>query len=920
MLTGILPYSDDVDSFLATARSFLEQCLACEQLRPIHDLPRLIVVNRTASAIDNNVVIELMQTYKASVVCLDVGVIPEPTAYNQAVCEVATSYVMFLGAGDIFPANFLSGLRDFLKEQGNGCAFVSLGTQYRSAKTRKYEFLAKRNTPEIVDLLLQPELVPIVFSGILVRLEDIIATPFNEELVYDYGLDFLYRLLAKNPLYALCKRVVCKSSAVVAPGVDSSRYAMEVTWYWQTLRDFLLPLVEEHEQQGGMVPAYLQYAVLYQLGWRFQLSINDKTKQVVDEQALEYFALCSRLLKTLEVRVLLSRHQPFLISQLLRYTFLHLKYEGKYAPKYAFHGDEIFLQQDEYLLLKANSQKVVLELLEFDRGDLIIEASIDNFIDFSRCRLLAFFADDPLEVEETYRYAHTKYFGVSTHKRYTFRLRIPKARLAQSSGGVSFRLDFAGNSLFPAIVTKRYTSRLCSGFPESYWMSDGYILRFSADEKVIEIQKSSLLGGLKAEVAYLHGMVLGKYRSRRMFLLRCLYWAVYPWFHFKRIWLTYDKLYKGGDCGEYFYKYSCGRTENIHPAYVVNKTAQDYSRLCQEGYRPLVYGSLRQKLHFLYAEVVFTTHGGVTSFNSFWGREISFVQNLLKFDVACIQHGLTVQQLASNSNRLFNNMKRYYCASKYEIKNLAHPVYGYENKDILRLTGIPRYDGLVPRKKKQILITPTWRSYIAMPPVKGESRPYFQGFKDTEYFRVYNSLISDSRLLDVAREEGYKIVYLLHPVVSAQLEDFLCSDVVEVLPALDINYEEILTGSSLMVTDYSGVQFDFAYMRKPIVYYHPDTLPPHYKEGGFFYETMGFGEICTGHGELVEVLCAYMRSGCQVKPLYAARQDDFFAYDDLKSCERIYDDMLVYQQEKRVNQPSWFGSVIDTLKSSRNFR
>ena len=66
--------------------------------------------------------------------------------------------------------------------------------------------------------------------------------------------------------------------------------------------------------------------------------------------------------------------------------------------------------------------------------------------------------------------------------------------------------------------------------------------------------------------------------------------------------------------------------------------------------------------------------------------------------------------------------------------------------------------------------------------------------------------------------------------MSAQLEDFDRNDYVELIPATgDMSYEKILTESSLMVTDYSGVQFDFAYQRKPLVYYHPDALPPHYE-------------------------------------------------------------------------------------------
>ena len=266
--------------------------------------------------------------------------------------------------------------------------------------------------------------------------------------------------------------------------------------------------------------------------------------------------------------------------------------------------------------------------------------------------------------------------------------------------------------------------------------------------------------------------------------------------------------------------------------------------------------------------------------------------------MTCIQHGLSVQQLAQELNQVYNNTKRYYCASKYEIKNLEHPIYGYEDKSVLRLTGIPRYDGLINNDKRQILITPTWRAYISMPPVMGQSRPYFPGFKETNYYKIYYNLLTDERLIQTARKTGYKLIYLLHPIISAQIVDYPNIENVEIIPASTANYEKILTESSLMLTDYSGVQFDFAYMRKPVVYYHPPKLPPHYKEGGFFYDSMGFGEICTEHDEMVNCLCEYMENDCKVKPFYLERQDDFFAYSDHNSCKRIYDDMIDYQKNK----------------------
>jgi CDP-glycerol glycerophosphotransferase (TagB/SpsB family) len=101
-----------------------------------------------------------------------------------------------------------------------------------------------------------------------------------------------------------------------------------------------------------------------------------------------------------------------------------------------------------------------------------------------------------------------------------------------------------------------------------------------------------------------------------------------------------------------------------------------------------------------------------------------------------------------------------------------------------------------------------------------------------------------------------------------------------------------------MVTDYSGVQFDFAYMRKPVVYYHPDELPPHYGDGGMNYETMGFGPICTGHEQVVNELCEAMERQCANTPEYIKRADDFFAYDDHNSCQRIYEAVRDWQKEQ----------------------
>lgn len=180
----------------------------------------------------------------------------------------------------------------------------------------------------------------------------------------------------------------------------------------------------------------------------------------------------------------------------------------------------------------------------------------------------------------------------------------------------------------------------------------------------------------------------------------------------------------------------------------------------------------------------------------------------------------------------------------------------------------------------------------------GTPRQHNESFKESDYFRIYNSLINDQKLIEMAKRTNYKIVYLLHPITSSQIEDFERNDYVDIIQATgETSYEKILTESSLMVTDYSGIQFDFAYMRKPILYYHPKELPSHFEESpSYSYERDAFGPIIDNHEEMVRQLCDYMKNHCKMKLEYVERADKFFAFSDFGNCERIYRTILEYLQ------------------------
>ena len=87
-------------------------------------------------------------------------------------------------------------------------------------------------------------------------------------------------------------------------------------------------------------------------------------------------------------------------------------------------------------------------------------------------------------------------------------------------------------------------------------------------------------------------------------------------------------------------------------------------------------------------------------------------------------------------------------------------------------------------------------------------------------------------------------------------------------------------------------------MRRPLIYYHPDELPPQYAEGNLKYDTMGFGPVCRTNDEIVNELCKYMRNQCQLEETYRDRIEQFFPYSDQKNCERVYEAAVKFQQNK----------------------
>jgi CDP-glycerol glycerophosphotransferase (TagB/SpsB family) len=261
----------------------------------------------------------------------------------------------------------------------------------------------------------------------------------------------------------------------------------------------------------------------------------------------------------------------------------------------------------------------------------------------------------------------------------------------------------------------------------------------------------------------------------------------------------------------------------------------------------------------------------------------------MTFDYIFLQHGITMANLTHWLNRFNKNIRKMFTSAHLEAQSLIEGDYSYTSENI-KLTGFPRYDGLVNNDQKQILIMPTWRQNLVLRKNQALGvRPYNEAFKKSEYFKRYNDLINDPKLIDFAKKNNYKIIFFPHPEIQIQNRDFDKNDYVQ-FAEYNTSYQKLFNESSILLTDYSSVAFDFAYQKKPVIYYQYDYY--HFEKGYFNFETMGFGDIIDNHDVLVDKFISYMANHCEMEDKYKERVDSFYAYTDRHNSQRVFDEIV----------------------------
>ena len=152
---------------------------------------------------------------------------------------------------------------------------------------------------------------------------------------------------------------------------------------------------------------------------------------------------------------------------------------------------------------------------------------------------------------------------------------------------------------------------------------------------------------------------------------------------------------------------------------------------------------------------------------------------------------------------------------------------------------------------------------------------------------VFCHLLTDNRLHSALKEKGYRIALMLPFTIEKYLPLFASSDVITLCPTNVSSETELVKKASLLITDYSDLQFRFAYLNKPICYYFPQGLPIPQELKNEGLADNCFGKLFFDHEKLVDHLIHEIGADFPQPEPYQKMCREFFAYHDKHNCRRI---------------------------------
>ena len=355
------------------------------------------------------------------------------------------------------------------------------------------------------------------------------------------------------------------------------------------------------------------------------------------------------------------------------------------------------------------------------------------------------------------------------------------------------------------------------------------------------------------------------------------------------LWLICDNGVEATDNGFCLFKYICENHPKQDCVYAVNKTSVDYENVKNTG-KTVNYGSFKHWILYLTAKAnISSQKGGKPNYAVCYLLE---VYGILRNKRVFLQHGVILTDIEFLYYK--NTKMDMFTTSTYREWEYVNNNYGYP-KGVVKLLGLPRFDNLHDFKtvKNQILIMPTWRDWIGTDALEKNAEENAKVFMESDYYKNWNAVINSKRLEDICRKYNCTVMFYPHRDMQRFVTCFSKSNpYLTICRYPEYKVTELMTSSAFMITDYSSVQIDFAYMKKPLAYFQFDYerfCKSHYGKGYFDYTDDGFGPVFGDVESLMNHIEKMAETSFENIEPYKSRHTAFFDLYDCENCKRNYE-------------------------------